>query len=70
MYYHDNTSPIMETYKISDFIEDFLVAKQVEQGCSSSTIKAYRYDLQKFIELVGDLQINSPFQKIQWTLKR
>jgi len=72
MYYHDNTSPIMETYKISDFIEDFLVAKQVEQGCSSSTIKAYRYDLQKFIELVGDLQINSPLirQKIRLFLKK
>jgi len=61
----------MENYKISDFIEDFLIAKEVEEGCASSTIKAYRYDLQKFIELVGDLQINSPLlrQKIRLFLK-
>ncbi len=62
----------MENYKISNFIEDFLVAKEVEEGCSPSTIKAYRYDLQKFIELIGDLQINSPFlrQKIRLFLKK
>jgi len=62
----------MENYKISDFIEDFLIAKNVEEGCASSTIKAYRYDLQKFIEFVGDLQINSPLlrQKIRLFLKK
>ena len=62
----------MENYKISDFIKDFLIAKEVEEGCASSTIKAYRYDLQKFIELVGDLQINSPLlrQKIRLFLKK
>ena len=62
----------MENYKISDFIEDFLIAKEVEEGCASSTIKAYRYDLQKFVELVGDLQINSPLlrQKIRLFLKK
>jgi len=62
----------MENYKISDFIEDFLIAKEVEEGCASSTIKAYRYDLQKFIELVGDLQMNSPLlrQKIRLFLKK
>jgi site-specific recombinase XerD len=62
----------MENYKISDFIEDFLIAKEVEEGCASSTIKAYHYDLQKFIELVGDLQINSPLlrQKIRMFLKK
>ena len=62
----------METYKISDFIEDFLIAKEVEEGCASSTIKAYRYDLQKFINLVGDLQLNSPLlrQKIRLFLKK
>ena len=62
----------METYKISDFIEDFLIAKEVEEGCSSSTIKAYRYDLQKFINIVGDLQLNSPLirQKIRFFLKK
>lgn len=62
----------MENYKISNFIEDFLVAKEVEEGCATSTIKAYRYDLQKFIELVGDLQINSPLlrQKTRLFLKK
>ena len=62
----------MENYKISDFIEDFLIAKEVEEGCASSTIKAYRYDLNKFMELVGDLQINSPLlrQKIRLFLKK
>ena len=62
----------MENYKISDFIEDFLIAKEVEEGCASSTIKAYRYDLQKFIDLTGDLQINSPLlrQKIRLFLKK
>ncbi len=72
MYYHDNTSLIMETSKISDFIEDFLIAKEVEEGCSSSTIKAYRYDLQKFINIIGDLSLNSPLirQKIRFFLKK
>ena len=62
----------MENYKISDFIEDFLIAKEVEEGCASSTIKAYRYDLQKLIELIGDQQINSPLlrQKIRLFLKK
>jgi len=62
----------MENYKISDFIDDFLIAKEVEEGCTSSTIKAYRYDLQKFIELIGDIQVNSPLirQKIRLFLKK
>ena len=62
----------MENYKISDFIDDFLIAKEVEEGCASSTIKAYNYDLQKFIDFVGDLQLNSPFirQKIRLFLKK
>ena len=62
----------MENYKISDFIEDFLIAKEVEEGCASSTITAYRYDLQKFIGLVGDLKIKSPLlrQKIRLFLKK
>ena len=62
----------MENYKISDFIDDFLIAKEVEEGCTSSTIKAYRYDLQKFIDLIGDIQVNSPLirQKIRLFLKK
>jgi site-specific recombinase XerD len=62
----------MVDYKISNFIDDYLVAKEIEEGCASSTIKAYRYDLQKFIEIVGDHEINSPFlrQKIRLFLKK
>ncbi len=62
----------MDGYKISDFIDDYLIAKEIEEGCAPSTIKAYRYDLQKFINIVGDLEINSPFlrQKIRFFLKK
>ena len=62
----------MEDYKFSDFIEDFLIAKEIEEGCAASTIKAYNYDLQKFINIVGDININSPFlrQKIRIFLKK
>lgn len=62
----------MNGMKISDFLEDFLVAKEIEEGCSSATIKAYSYDLNKFIELVGDIEAESPFmrQKIRLFLKK
>ncbi len=62
----------MENSKISDFIEEFLFAKEIEEGCASSTIKAYRYDLQKFFNIVGDIGVNSPFlrQKIRLFLKK
>jgi len=43
--------------KFSDFVEDFLISKEVEEGCATSTIKAYRYDLDKFISLVGDIDL-------------
>ncbi|MFX1278889.1 MAG: site-specific tyrosine recombinase/integron integrase [Promethearchaeota archaeon] len=56
----------------SDFIEDFLISKEVEEGCAPSTIKAYKYDLDKFIELVGDIDMNSPAvrQRIRLFLKK
>ncbi|MFX0025540.1 MAG: site-specific tyrosine recombinase/integron integrase [Candidatus Hermodarchaeota archaeon] len=62
----------MVDYKFSDFISDFLVSKEVEEGCARSTIKAYRYDLEKFINLVGDIEINSPVlrQRIRLFLKK
>jgi len=62
----------MTGYKFSDFIDDFLISKEVEEGCSSSTIKAYRYDLQKFMELVGDIEVESPVvrQRIRLFLKK
>ncbi|MFW9943113.1 MAG: site-specific tyrosine recombinase/integron integrase [Candidatus Thorarchaeota archaeon] len=58
--------------KFSNFIEDFLISKEVEEGCASSTIKAYRYDLEKFINLVGDIDMNSPIvrQRIRLFLKK
>jgi len=56
----------------SEFIEDFLISKEVEEGCQPSTIKAYNYDMDKFIELVGDIDMNSPVvrQRIRLFLKK
>ncbi|MHA1561472.1 MAG: site-specific tyrosine recombinase/integron integrase [Promethearchaeota archaeon] len=31
--------------KLSEIFTDFLIAKEIEEGCSSSTIRAYSYDL-------------------------
>ncbi|MHA2179925.1 MAG: site-specific tyrosine recombinase/integron integrase [Promethearchaeota archaeon] len=58
--------------KFSDFTEDFLISKEVEEGCATSTIKAYHYDLEKFISLVGDIDMNSPIvrQRIRLFLKK
>ncbi len=62
----------MSYSKISDFIEDFLIAKEVEEGCASSTIKAYRYDLEKFVKVAEDIDVNSPLmrQRIRLFLKK
>lgn len=53
-------------------MEDFLISKEVEEGCQPSTIKAYQYDLDKFISLVGDIDMNSPVvrQRIRLFLKK
>ncbi|MFX1407763.1 MAG: site-specific tyrosine recombinase/integron integrase [Promethearchaeota archaeon] len=61
----------MLDHKFSDFIEDFLISKEVEEGCTSSTIKAYKYDLDKVLEIIGDIELNSPMlrQKIRLFLK-
>jgi len=58
--------------KFSDFMEDFLISKEVEEGCQPSTIKAYQYDLEKFINLVGNIDLNSPMvrQRIRLFLKK
>ncbi len=58
--------------KFSDFVEDFLISKEVEEGCAASTIKAYHYDLNKFMSLVGDIDMNSPMvrQRIRLFLKK
>jgi len=62
----------MADYKFSTFIEDFLISKEVEEGCASSTIKAYKYDLEKFVSLVGDIELESPVirQRIRLFLKK
>jgi site-specific recombinase XerD len=62
----------MTDYKFSDFIDDFLISKEVEEGCAASTIKAYRYDLEKFMELIGDMEVESPVirQRIRLFLKK
>jgi site-specific recombinase XerD len=59
-------------YNVSKFVDEFLVAKEIEEGCAPSTIKAYRYDLEKFIDMVGDLKLSSPFlrQRIRLFLKK
>ncbi|MFW9781612.1 MAG: site-specific tyrosine recombinase/integron integrase [Candidatus Heimdallarchaeota archaeon] len=58
--------------KFSSFIEDFLISKEVEEGCAPSTIKAYQYDLEKFIKLVGEVDLNSPIvrQRVRLFLKK
>ncbi|MFX1234155.1 MAG: site-specific tyrosine recombinase/integron integrase [Promethearchaeota archaeon] len=62
----------MANYKFSDFISDFLISKEVEEGCTQSTIRAYHYDLEKFIELTGDIEIDSPVmpQRVRLFLKK
>ncbi len=62
----------MESITISIVLDDFLIAKEIEEGCSSSTIKAYRYDLVKFVNMVGDLPVEHPLmrQKIRLFLKK
>ncbi len=44
--------------KISEAVEDFLLAKQIEEGRATSTVKAYRYDLAFFVKSVGDLEVD------------
>ena len=62
----------MTGYNFSTFIDDFLISKEVEEGCAASTIKAYRYDLAKFISLIGDIDVESPVirQRIRLFLKK
>lgn len=45
--------------KISEAVEDFLLAKQIEEGRAGSTVKAYRYDFAFFIRAIGDLNVDS-----------
>ncbi len=47
----------MKSFSISNLIPDFLISKEVEEGNSKSTVKAYEYDLKKLIEIIGDSNI-------------
>ncbi|MCF2140314.1 MAG: tyrosine-type recombinase/integrase [Candidatus Lokiarchaeota archaeon] len=42
---------------LSETIPEFLLAKEVEEGCSINTIKGYRHDLSLFVKSVGNLPI-------------
>ena len=44
--------------KLSEIFSDFLIAKEVEEGCSSSTIRAYSYDLKILQRELGDPHLN------------
>lgn len=45
--------------KFSEIIPDFLIAKEVEQGCSISTIKAYSYDLKILQREFKDIEVRN-----------
>ena len=47
----------MKNLLISELIPEFLISKEIEEGNSKSTIKAYNYDLEKYIEIIGDSNI-------------
>ncbi|MGV9204194.1 MAG: site-specific tyrosine recombinase/integron integrase [Promethearchaeia archaeon] len=53
----------MGDYSFSDYVEDFLIAKEIEEGCAKSTIQAYKYDLEMFQSIVGDIDLASPFNR-------
>lgn len=44
--------------QISEVVPDFLIAKEVEEGCSPNTIRAYRYDLLTFQNTLQDMQVD------------
>lgn len=44
--------------KLSGIFPDFLIAKEIEEGCSSTTIRAYSYDLKILQREIGDLDVN------------
>jgi integrase/recombinase XerC len=44
---------------LSEMIAQFVLAKEVEEGCSPNTVKAYRYDLKMFMTDIGDISVES-----------
>ena len=47
----------MKELLILDVLPEFLLSKEIEEGNSKSTIKAYKYDLENFLEVVGNSKI-------------
>jgi len=47
----------MKNFLISDLISEFLISKEIEEGNSKSTIKAYNYDLKKLFNFIEDSKI-------------
>lgn len=47
----------MKELLISDVVPDFLISKEIEEGNSKSTIKAYKYDLENFVGVVGNINV-------------
>jgi len=45
--------------KLSEILSDFLIAKEVEEGCSSSTIRAYSYDIKILQRELEDPLLNN-----------
>jgi integrase/recombinase XerC len=44
---------------LNEVIPDFLMAKEVEEGCSPRTVKAYRYDLHLFVQILGEISLET-----------
>ncbi len=44
---------------VSQIVEDFTIAKEVEEGCSPRTCQAYEYDLGMFIKEIGDVNLEN-----------
>ncbi len=43
---------------LSNVISDFLIAKEIEEGCSLNTIKTYKYDLEYVKKTLGNIDIS------------
>ncbi|XEO75372.1 Tyrosine recombinase XerA [Candidatus Lokiarchaeum ossiferum] len=48
----------MKNMLLSEIIPDFLIAKEVEEGCSQNTIKAYNYDLQILLKHLSQIDVD------------
>jgi site-specific recombinase XerD len=44
--------------KILETADDFLLTKEIEEGRSPATVRAYRYDLVMFAAVVGDVEVD------------